>query len=50
MADLLYWQGQGKTLTVDYREYRHPKPVDTRTGDEIVTDVMKNAGLKFKEE
>lgn len=23
------------------------KPVDNRTGDEIVADVMRNAGLKF---
>ena len=50
MADLLYWQGHGKTLTINYREYTHPKAVDNRTGDEVVIDVMKKAGLRFKGE
>lgn len=38
----------------DYPRYyslMHPEKVkkDTRTGDEIVADTMKNAGLKYKE-
>lgn len=48
MASILYWQGQGKTLTVTYEEYRHPKPVDDRTGDEIALDVINKLGLRLE--
>lgn len=51
MANMLYWRGQGKTLTVTYDECKHPKPasVDTRSGDEIAEDIIKRAGLILKE-
>lgn len=48
MASILYWQGQGKTLTVTYEEYRHPKPVDNRTGDEIALDIINKLGLRLE--
>lgn len=48
MASILYWQGQGKTLTVTYDEYMNPKPIDTRTGDEIARDVINGLGLKLE--
>lgn len=48
MANILYWQGQGKTLTISYDEYTHPKPVDNRTGDEIASDVINGLGLKLR--
>ena len=48
MASILYWQGHGKTLTVTYEDYRHPKPVDDRTGDEIALDVINRLGLKLR--
>lgn len=47
MASILYWQGQGKTLTVTYDDFRHPKPVDTRTGDEIAVDIISKLGLRL---
>lgn len=34
-------------LSLSYREIIHPKPVDNRTGDEIVEDVIQRAGLKI---
>lgn len=48
MASILYWQGHGKTLTVTYEDYRHPKPVDDRTGDEIALDIINKLGLKLR--
>lgn len=38
---------QSKCLTKTYTELLNPKPVDTRSGDDIVFDIMKRAGLKF---
>lgn len=48
VADILYWRGQGKTLTITYNDFIHPKPVDNRTGDEIALDVIHNLGLKLR--
>lgn len=48
MATILYWNGQGKTLTITYDEYRHPKSVDNRTGDEIALDIINGLGLKLR--
>jgi hypothetical protein len=48
VASILYWQGQGKTLTMTFEEYKHPKPIDTRTGDEIATSIIKGIGLKLE--
>lgn len=48
VADILYWRGQGKTLTITYNDFIHPKPVDNRTGDEIALDVINNLGLKLR--
>lgn len=48
MASILYWNGQGKTLSITYDEYKHPKPVDNRTGDEIALDVINKLGLKLR--
>lgn len=35
----------GAYMSVSFRELLHPKPIDSRTGDEIVADIVKNAGL-----
>ena len=40
---------QNKTLKIDYLDLLNPKKVETRTGEEIAMDVIKNAGLKFGE-
>ena len=34
-------------LSLSYREIIHPKTVDNRTGDEIVEDIIRRAGLKI---
>ena len=36
-------------LSLSYREVIHPKPVDNRTGDEIVEDIIRRAGLTVVE-
>lgn len=36
-------------LSLSYREVIHPKPVDNRTGDEIVEDIILRAGLTVVE-
>ena len=40
---------EGKTISERYVDWIEKKP-DMRDADEIVLDVMKNAGLKFKED
>lgn len=40
---------QGKYLQVTYTDMLEPQKIDTRTGDQIVLDTMKAAGLKFGE-
>lgn len=39
----------GRYLSLSYREVIQPKPVDNRTVDEIVEDVIRLAGLKVVE-
>lgn len=46
MADSVFYQAEGKKLTVRYVDYIHPKPVDNRTGDEIALSVIEKLGLK----
>lgn len=36
----------GSYLSVRYDDIIHPKPRDTRTGEEIAADIIKRAGLK----
>lgn len=38
---------QNQYIIPTFEEILNPKSADTRTGDEIVSDVMKSAGLKF---
>ena len=40
---------EGKTISERYVDWIEKKP-DMRDADEIVLDVMKNDGLKFKED
>ena len=37
----------GSYLAVSYTDIIHPKPKDERTGEEIVADVIRGAGLKI---
>lgn len=37
----------GKTMTVRWDELTKTKPKDTRTGEEIVADVLRKGGLKL---
>ena len=38
---------QNKYLTATYEDMLKPHKIDRRTGDEIVVDIIKRAGLKF---
>ena len=38
---------QSKWIGKDYMDSLHPKHVDNRSAEEVVIDVMKNAGLHF---
>lgn len=40
---------QDKYVTMSLNELLNSKPADNRTGDEIVVDVMEQAGLSFGE-
>ena len=40
---------QSKHLIKGYLDFVYPKEEDTRSGDEIVQDVMNGAGLRFEE-
>lgn len=50
VSDALYWQGQNKTLNKRWVELIEQKPVDTRTPEEIATDIIARAGLVVKKE
>lgn len=48
VAKSLQLAPQSKHLTISYDEMINPKKkVDTRTGEQIVADTIKNAGLTF---
>ena len=47
MSRSLQLAPQGKNLVKSYQEILNPVPEDTRTGDEIVKDIMKRAGLSY---
>lgn len=49
VTDSLYALTRGSTLSDRWIELLEKK-VDTRTGDEVILDVMKNAGLSFKKD
>ena len=38
---------QNKYITVEFAEALNPHDTDNRSGEEIVIDVIKNAGLTF---
>lgn len=39
---------QNKYLTMDYVDTIKPKKIDNKTGNEIVIDTIKKAGLRLK--
>ena len=41
---------RGQYMKLRYYDIIHPAKVDTRTGDEIVEDIIKRAGLVVKAE
>lgn len=49
-ADTLYYGQRQKMLGIKYSELLKPRVIDNRSGDEIVKDVMKHGGLRFKDE
>ena len=48
LTDSLFYQAQNQRLTTRYADLLKPVEVDDRDEDEIILDVMKNAGLRFK--
>lgn len=40
---------QGKWITASFNDVLNPKPIDNRSGDEIVLDMIKKHGLHPKE-
>lgn len=48
IADSLQLATQNKHLVKSLHDILYPKPIDTRTGDEIAADVIKAAGLTFE--
>ena len=38
---------QNSYITASFDEIMHPEKIDTRSGDDIAADVIKNAGLSF---
>ena len=50
MSDSLFYYTQNQRLTHRYADFITNKiKIDNRSSDEIVMDVMNNAGLRFKE-
>lgn len=47
VAEALRLAPQQKYPTSHLRDLLHPKPQDTRSGDEIAADVIKAAGLEL---
>ena len=39
---------QGKRLNKSYVDILKPEKIDTRSGDEIVADIINGAGLSFR--
>lgn len=39
---------QDKYITKNYTDLLKPKKIDTRSGEDIVSDIMLKAGLKFE--
>jgi hypothetical protein len=48
VTESLRLQGENKYIQRSWMDIINPKPVDTRTGDEIALQVIKNAGLHYK--
>lgn len=40
----------GRYMSISFAEMLRPKPVDNRSGDEIVADIINGAGLTIVEE
>lgn len=49
VGDSLYCLQNERALQIKYSDWVNRK-VDTRSGDEIIADVVKNAGLKVVKE
>ena len=49
MSDTLYYQNQQKGLSMRYFDLIHKDNTPDESGDEILSEVMAKAGLRFKE-
>jgi len=48
VSDTLFYRNKNQALGVRYYDMLYKKP-DTRSADEIVADIIKNAGLEVKD-
>jgi hypothetical protein len=48
ITECLRLSGEGKYLTTPYLDLIKPRKRDTRSVDEVISDVAKRAGLKEK--
>lgn len=46
ISDSLFYQSQQKRLDIRWEDMIKPRKVEHRTGEQIVADVIKSAGLK----
>ena len=49
VANSLYYTPQNKMMAKSLQDILYPVAEDTRTGDEIVLDIIAKAGLSFGE-
>ena len=49
ISDTLYHRAQGQRLNIRYVDLMDQTNIDTRSGDEIATDIIMSAGLRFAE-
>ena len=49
VTESLRLRGENKYISRSWLDIIDPKPIDTRSVGEIVQDVVKNAGLRFKD-
>lgn len=50
LSETLYQSARGNGLNMHFTDVLEPKPVDTRTADEIALETIAKAGLKLENE
>lgn len=50
LTDSIYYRNEGKCINIRYAKIINPDPVDTRSGDEIASEIIEKLGLRVKNE